>query len=390
MAGCFRTTPQGALMNDAALRLAEAFLNIHFRHYQLRQMMMPDALGRGRMIRQEWPMAHSVEGIEELIPEECLERRSYEYATLPDSRQCLGDTVIIQEEALAKKEAEEDREGLVLWTDSSRKQDEWVGCAVVWKEEWWQKRRVHHGQQKEAFDAEMDAVAEAVKIAENICRKQAVTAAMVFTDSQTSLTRIQLDQPGPEQVLALQTMWCETDILKRAIPVEYWWVPAHKRITGNDQVDQRATKVAYKHWGSYTDMQNPVQNYDYDSFAHSSRQLMETKWEDSTKEIDKTGVKSKHSYQHDLVKKGGNSVVMMAQQLIVARFYQLKSGYGLMAQYLRQIGKRRNMKCWWCAHEYQTRDHLCKWSKRWKQGTEEALNRRARGWRWVLACWKSV
>lgn len=52
----------------------------------------------------------------------------------------------------------------------------------------------------------MDAVAEAVKIAENICRKQAVTAAMVFTDSQTSLTRIQLDQPGPEQVLALQTM----------------------------------------------------------------------------------------------------------------------------------------------------------------------------------------
>jgi hypothetical protein len=25
------------------------------------------------------------------------------------------------------------------------------------------------------------------------------------------------------------------------------------------------------------------------------------------------------------------------------------------------------MKCWWCGHEYQTRDHLCKWCKRWKQ-----------------------
>jgi hypothetical protein len=25
------------------------------------------------------------------------------------------------------------------------------------------------------------------------------------------------------------------------------------------------------------------------------------------------------------------------------------------------------MKCWWCGHEYQTRDHLFKWCKRWKQ-----------------------
>ena len=38
-----------------------------------------------------------------------------------------------------------------------------------------------------------------------------------------------------------------------------------------------------------------------------------------------------------------------------------------MAQYLRWIGKRSDMKCWWCGHEYQTRDHLFKWCKRWKQ-----------------------
>jgi len=25
------------------------------------------------------------------------------------------------------------------------------------------------------------------------------------------------------------------------------------------------------------------------------------------------------------------------------------------------------MKCWWCGHEYQTRDHLFKWCKRWKR-----------------------
>jgi hypothetical protein len=38
-----------------------------------------------------------------------------------------------------------------------------------------------------------------------------------------------------------------------------------------------------------------------------------------------------------------------------------------MGKYLRRIGKRRDMKCWWCGHEYQTRDHLFKWCKRWKR-----------------------
>jgi hypothetical protein len=37
-----------------------------------------------------------------------------------------------------------------------------------------------------------------------------------------------------------------------------------------------------------------------------------------------------------------------------------------MAMYLKQIGKREHTKCWWCGHEYQSRDHLFKWCKRWK------------------------
>jgi len=59
--------------------------------------------------------------------------------------------------------------------------------------------------------------------------------------------------------------------------------------------------------------------------------------------------------------------VMKSQISIAARFYQLKTGHALMGKYLRRIGKRRDMKCWWCGHEYQTRDDLFKWCKRWKQ-----------------------
>jgi len=67
-------------------------------------------------------------------------------------------------------------------------------------------------------------------------------------------------------------------------------------------------------------------------------------------------------------------VVMGAKKTIAARFYQLKSGHALIAKYLLQIGKRRDMKCWWCGQEYQTRDHLFKWCKRWK---------REQKWLWV-------
>jgi len=366
--GCFPTTPQGALMNDAGLRPAKAILNIRVRRYKMRQMMMSDALGRGRMIEMEGNVVRRVEGIDELIPEDYpIEKRRYEGTTLPEIRKRLQGQVIIQEEEQALEAARKERDGLVLWTDGSRKEDEWVGCAVVWKEERWNKRRVHLGRQKEAFDAEMYAMSEAVKIANEICRRKEVRRVTIFTDSQATLRRIQSDEPGPGQVLALRTMNWESELTDKNIQVEYRWVPAHKGVEGNEEADQQATKAAYKHCGSYTETQNPLSHLNYISFAHIGRWLTETKWEESKKEIKEMGKKSRHSYQYDLVKRGGNSAVMKSQKSIAARFYQLKTGHALMGKYLMRIEKRRDMTCWWCGHEYQTRDHLFKWCKRWKR-----------------------
>jgi len=73
-----------------------------------------------------------VEGIAELILEDKpFERRSYERMTLSIEKRCLKGKVIIQDEEQALQEAKLEREGLVLWTDGARKEDEWVGCAVV-------------------------------------------------------------------------------------------------------------------------------------------------------------------------------------------------------------------------------------------------------------------
>jgi len=230
---------------------------------------MPDATGGGKMMEMEGNVVRRVEGIDELIPEDYpFEKRRYEGTTLPEIKKRLQGQVIIQEEEQALEEARKEREGLVLWTDGSRKEDEWVGCAVVWKEERWNKRRVHLGRQKEAFDAEMYAMSEAVKIADEICERKEVRRVTVFTDSPATLRRIQSDEPGPGQVLALRTMNWESKLTDRSIKVEYRWVPAHKGVEGNEEADQQATKAAYKHCGSYTETQNPLPQLNYISFAH--------------------------------------------------------------------------------------------------------------------------
>jgi hypothetical protein len=115
------------------------------------------------------------------------------------------------------------------------------------------------------------------------------------------------------------------------------------------------------------------------SLAHIGQKVTEMKWEESKKNIQEMGKKSKHSYWYDLVKRGGNSVTMDSKKSISARFYQPKTGHALLGKYLRRIGKRRDMKCWWCGHEYQMRDHLFKWCKRWKREQKRLWDDRQEG-----------
>jgi len=123
-------------MNDAGLRPANAVLNNRVRPYKMRQMMMPNAIGGGKIMEMEGNVVRRVEGIDELILENYpLKRRRYEGTTLPEIKKRLKGQVIIQEEKQALEEATKEREGLVFWTDGLRKEDEWVGRAVVWKEQ---------------------------------------------------------------------------------------------------------------------------------------------------------------------------------------------------------------------------------------------------------------
>lgn len=118
------------------------------------------------MLQTRGSVLQRVEGINELIQKEFRERRSYERTILPISLERLKGKVIIQEEDQAKAKERKTREGLILWTDQSRREDEQVGCAVVWERNGgWEQSWIHLSQRKKAFDTEVYALSEAIHIA---------------------------------------------------------------------------------------------------------------------------------------------------------------------------------------------------------------------------------
>jgi len=93
----------------------------------------------------------------------------------------------------SKKEAVRKTEGIVLWTDRSRNEDELVGRAVEWNEDRWKKRRVCVCRQMEAFGDEMYAISEVLNFMEQMYREKEVLAITVFTDLLVAQERIQSD-----------------------------------------------------------------------------------------------------------------------------------------------------------------------------------------------------
>ena len=55
-----------------------------------------------------------------------------------------------------------------------------------------------------------------------------------------------------------------------------------------------------------------------------------------------------------------------ANKRLTSRFYQLKAGHCLAAQYLAWTTRRPGAGCWWCQYKIQSREHLYKNCPQWK------------------------
>ena len=65
-------------------------------------------------------------------------------------------------------------------------------------------------------------------------------------------------------------------------------------------------------------------------------------------------------------------VLGTAGKRVAARYFQLLSGHAIIAPFLKdRWGWTNTDRCWWCEEGRQTREHLFKECKAWKEGIEE-------------------
>ena len=115
-----------------------------------------------------------------------------------------------------KKEAEEERPGLVMFTDGSRLEEGAAGYAVAWKNgQTWKGIKTHMGYNQEAFDAECAALARALESASR--RNTVPNHITIFTDAQAAIQRMASDEPGAGQKYALEARK-HIATLRRAVP----------------------------------------------------------------------------------------------------------------------------------------------------------------------------
>ena len=93
-----------------------------------------------------------------------------------------------------------------------------------------------------AFDAELSALVRGVELC---CLQASPGAAFnIFTDSQSVMTRLQDDRPGPGQQAAVRGILVARDAYRRGASITVNWVPGHVGVLGNEVADQWAVDAA--------------------------------------------------------------------------------------------------------------------------------------------------
>jgi len=346
--GCFRTTNLGALSMESGLRSAAAQLENRQRRSGLRLLSLP-----------EGDQAREVVGALTEIGRRLKNALAYggqtERTVLLEEPETLDAELLQEEEAEAKAAAEGTRPGLTMFTDGSRLDDKATGYAVVWRKGVaWVGVKMHMGHNQEAYNAECAALARAMELA--LWRNTTPERVTIFTDAQAAIRRMASNEPGPGQQYALQAR-NHIATLRRARPgivIEIRWCPAHKGVAGNEKADEWA-KAAAEQAGSH----RPIPQ----SLANLKRENSEKKWAEARQWAG--GRTSKKKYRMPESQKPDGAVANSTKRL-TARFYQLKTGHCLTAQYLNWKRKRPTSQCWWCQYRTQAQDHLFKECPEWK------------------------
>ena len=357
--GCFRTTNQGALAMEAGLRPAVAQLDNRQRHFALRLLSLP-----------EGERAKKIVGSDTAIGKRLAAALNYtwtatEEVALPEVMEQFDAALVEEEREEAKKEAETERPGFVMFTDGSRLENGATGYAVTWKNgQSWEGIKTHMGYNQEAFDAECAALARALETAAK--SDPPPDHVTIFTDAQAAIRRMATDEPGPGQKYALEARE-HIAALQRKAPssiIEVRWCPAHEGVEGNEKADEWAKLAADEPDTPGVEWLDGARSLPLPrSLANIRREISEKKWVEARQWAG--GRTSKKKYRLPKSQRP-DSIVARSTKRLASQFYQLRTGHCLTGQYLNWTKRHPTPQCWWCPARMQTRDHLFKECPKWK------------------------
>jgi len=361
--GAFRTTNLGALSMESGLRPATNQLENRQRRFGLRLLGLPQGEKAREMVSSNTPLGKRLSSALAYTWTET------ERTVLLEEPESFDAELIQEEREEAKKEAEKERPGLVMFTDGSRLENEAAGYAVAWKSgQTWEGIKTHMGFNQEAYDAECAALARALKTAAEIAPTPSHVT--IFTDAQAAIRRMSTEEPGPGQKYAVEARQ-HIATLRRAAPditIEIRWCPAHEGVEGNEKADEWAKLAAdepdtqgVEGW-TYSD--RPEETPLPKSLANIRREISEKKWMEARQWAG--GRTSKNKYKMPKSQRPDGTVAGSTKRL-ASRFYQLKTGHCLTGEYLHWTKSRSTPQCWWCRCPKQTRNHLLKRCPRWKK-----------------------
>jgi len=361
--GAFRTTNLGALSMESGLRPATNQLENHQRRFGLRLLSLPLGEKAREVVSSNIPLGKRLSSTLAHFWTET------ERTVLLEEPESFDAELIQEQREEAKKEAEKERPGLVMFTDGSRLENEAAGYAVAWKNgQIWEGIKTHMGFNQEAYDAECATLARAVKTAAEIAPTPSHIT--IFTDTQAAIRRMSTNEPGPGQKYALAARK-HIAALRRAAPditIEIRWCPSHEGVEGNEKAEQWAKLAAeepdahgMEGW-TYSDQpeESPLPR----SLANIRREISEKKWMEARQWAG--GRISRKKYKMPRSQRPDGTVAGSTKRL-ASRFYQLKTGPARTGEYLHWTKARQTAQCWWCPHPKQTREQLLKGCPRWRK-----------------------
>ena len=226
-----------------------------------------------------------------------------------------------------------------------------------------------------AFDAELSSLARAIEL----CAHQAAPGIhfRIFTDSQAAMRRVIDDRPGPGQQEAIRSILGAERLRQREASISVHWVPGHAGIAGNEIADQWAGDAAARELEHRArtpptiTRPSPVDSVVSGSFVKA---MLRRRAISSWRECIIRGGKGRRPYR---IPGEGTvpripSTLGRAERSLASRFFQLASGHAMTAPFLKdKYGWVDSDRCWWCSSGRQSREHLFKECRAWKNEIRE-------------------